>query len=488
MTRRRAPFQAAVIGGGITGLTAAYHLKAIAAAREVPITVTLFEGSSRPGGALETIRRGGLLMETGADSFLSEKPAARRLAERLQIVGDLVNTRDQFRRTMVVRSGRLIPIPDGFSLMAPTWMGPVWRSPLFSIRGKLRIALEPWIPARRNSADYGDGDESLASFVSRRLGREVLDRLAQPLAAGIYTADPATLSVNATLQRFPAMERQHGSVIRGLRAAAKTRNAQARGTSGARWSLFLSFSNGMSTLVDALAKSLGESLQSGGAVTELTLVSGESRWLVRRGDRPSFAADAVICATPSYAAAHILEGAAPALAAQLRQISYASAATVNLAWRATAFPAVPSSFGFVVPIIERRKIIAGSFSSLKFDGRAPAGTIVTRVFMGGALQTGMMALDDAQMAAAARDEFRDLFGVTAEPLYTCVRRWPESMPQYLVGHHARISAIEAEAAKYDRLLLTGAWLAGVGIPDCIAAGERAAESALAMLIDTWAAE
>jgi oxygen-dependent protoporphyrinogen oxidase len=445
----------------------------------------VLEGSPRIGGALETIRRGGLIMETGADSFLSEKPAGRKLTERLGITGDLINTREQFRQTMVVRQGRLLPIPDGFSLMAPTWMGPIWRSRLFSPRGKLRIAVEPWIPARRAPGDANGADESLASFVTRRLGREVLERIAQPLAGGIYTADPATLSVNATLPRFPAMEREYGSLIRGLRAALKTRNAQARGTSGARWSLFLSFRQGMSTLIDALAAGLGESIRMGGAVTEISLISEASRWLVRRAEGSWLAADAIICAVPAYAAAPLLANAAPGLAARLSELTYASAATVNLAWRVGAFAVPPASFGFVVPILEGRKIIAGSFSSLKFEGRAPAGTVVARVFIGGALQSDLMELDDAQMAAIARDEFRSLFGVMAEPLYTCVRRWPQAMPQYLVGHRARVSAIEAEAAKLDRLTLTGAWLNGVGIPDCIAAGERAAEATLARLVERY---
>jgi oxygen-dependent protoporphyrinogen oxidase len=485
MIDRSSRLHVVVIGGGITGLAAAYYVKEGAAARDIPVSVTLLESSGRTGGALETIRRGGLIMETGADSFLSEKPAARELADRLGIGDDLINTQAQFRQTMIVRQSRLLPIPEGFSLMAPTWMGPVWRSRLFSPRGKLRIAIEPWIPPRR-ALDASDAeDESLASFVTRRLGREVLERVAQPLAAGIYTADPATLSVNATLPRFPAMEREHGSVIRGLRAAAKTRNAQARGTSDARWSLFLSFRNGMSTLTDALSTHLRDAIRFGHAVTEITLISDASRWLVRRADGSWLAADAIICATPAYAAAPIVESIAPTLAAQLRELTYASAATVNLAWRAGAFATPPASFGFVVPILERRKIIAGSFSSLKFEGRAPAGTIVARVFIGGALQSAMMDLDDGQMAAIARDEFRDLFGVTAEPLYTCVRRWPEAMPQYLVGHRARVSAIEAEAAKLDRLTLTGAWQSGVGIPDCIAAGERAAASTLARLVERY---
>ena len=387
------------------------------------------------------------------------------LADRLGISGELINTQEQFRKTLVMRRGRLVPIPEGFSLMAPTWMGPVWRSELFSPLGKLRIAMEPWIPKR----DVDDEDESLAAFVTRRLGREVLERVAQPLAGGIYTADPATLSIGATVPRFVEMEQKHGSLIRGLQAAAANRiNGQTRGTSGARWSLFLSFREGMGKLVETIAARLEQSIRYKAPVTEIARMpeGGNGRWVTRCADGSSIEADAVICTAPAYASAGMIEGVAPILAANLSGLSYASATTVNLAYRTSDFPTRPDSFGFVVPIIEQRKIIAGSFSSLKFAGRAPEGIIVARVFIGGALQHEMMELDDAETVAAAREDFRDLFGVTAEPLCTYVRRWPESMPQYLVGHRGRVSEIEKEVAQLDNFILAGAYLRGVGIPDC----------------------
>jgi protoporphyrinogen/coproporphyrinogen III oxidase len=479
MNKRRPYPRVIVIGGGITGLAAAWRLRESASARAMLVEVKLLESGAGPGGALETIRRDGLVMETGADSFLADKPAARMLADRLGIGGQLVNTQEQFRKTLVMRRGRLVPIPEGFSLMAPTWMGPVWRSELFSPWGKLRMAMEPLVPKR----DGAEGDESLAAFVTRRLGGEVLERVAQPLAGGIYTADPATLSIGATLPRFVEMERQHGSLIRGLQAAAKTRDAQARGTSGARWSLFLSFRDGMGTLVETLAARLEQTIRYGSQVSEIERLpeGSDTSWLVRCADGSSSEANAVICTAPAYATALMLQGVAPVLAGKLNALSYASAATVNLAWRASDFPKRPDSFGFVVPIIEQRKIIAGSFSSLKFAGRAPDGIIVARVFIGGALQHGMMDLNDAQMAAAARDEFRDLFGVKVEPLCSYVRRWPNSMPQYLVGHRERVSEIEKRAAELDNLVLAGAYLRGVGIPDCIAGGETAADAILTRL-------
>ncbi|MBF6560277.1 MAG: protoporphyrinogen oxidase [Candidatus Binataceae bacterium] len=474
------PRRVAVIGGGISGLAAAHRMRELAVAHEIPLVVDLYERGARLGGALETIRREGFVIETGADSFLSEKPAAIKLAERLGLAGEQIATQEQFRKTLVVRDGRLVAIPEGFSLLAPTWLGPLFKSPLFSARGKLRIAIEPLIPRRRR-----DADESLASFVIRRLGRETLERIAQPLAGGIYTADPATLSIGASLPRFVEMERRYGSVIRGLRAAARARTAELRGTSGARWSLFVSFRGGIETLVRAIAARLEESIhyraRMGAELAALTPTGETPAWRLKFRDGSVAIADAVICAAPSFAIAPLVQPLDRDLAATLADLTYASAATVNLAYRAADFPHAPDAFGFVVPIAEGRRIIAGSFSSLKFAGRAPAAMVLARVFVGGALQTSLMEMDDAAMIAAACAEFSSLLGVTAEPAFGYVRRWPRSMPQYTVGHLARVAEIERMSASIAGFALAGAYLRGVGIPDCIASGERAAEAIFAQL-------
>ena len=473
MDSRKIP-RVAIIGGGITGLAAAHRLRELAIAREMPIEVTLLERGDHLGGPLKTVVREGFTMETGTDSFLTEKPAAAQLARRIGLESQLIPTRAEFRKTYVVRGGRLVAIPTGFSLLAPTQLWPVMTSPLFSPLGKLRIAIEPFISKREDTSD-----ESLASFVTRRLGREVLDRVAQPLAGGIYTADPNELSMMATIPRFVEMERRHGSVIRGMRAAEATRAAQQAGTSGARWSLFLSMRDGMSTLVDALASRLHGSIRCGSDVASISRES--DAWKITLSNGSEVAADAVIFAAPAFSAARLLRRIEGRLADHLGYITYASAATVNLTYRQNDFPKPPDAFGFVVPSIEHRKIIAGSFSSLKFEGRAPVGFILARVFLGGVLQADMMKLSDDDLIAATREEFQALLGVTAAPGITEVQRWPAGMPQYAVGHLDRVAKIEAIAADIPGLFLAGAAYRGVGVPDCVRNGESAAEAAFERL-------
>src|SRR6202166_5197206 len=387
---------------------------------------------------------------------------------------ELIPAREIYRKTYVVRAGRLVEIPTGFSLLAPAHLGPVFRSALFSPLGKLRIALEPYIAARTS-----DDDESLDSFVTRRLGREVLERVAQALAGGIYTADPKRLSMAATMPRFVEMERRHGSVVKGMRAAANARASKSSETSGARWSLFQSFKNGMATLPEALAARLGASIRKGAGVIAMSRNGDGWRLALEGGD--SIDADAVICAAPAYATARMVAAIAPAAARILAEISYASAATVNLTFRESDFDGPPRAVGFGVPALEHRRIIAGSFSSFKFEGRAPTGAILARAFVGGEMSREMMSLSDTEMVAAVRDEFRALLGVSAVTGFAEVRRWPDSMPQYEVGHLSRVADIERAIAQIPAYAIAGAAYRGVGIPDCVRSGEEAADAIFARL-------
>ncbi|HYB90463.1 MAG TPA: protoporphyrinogen oxidase [Candidatus Binataceae bacterium] len=468
-------FRVVVIGGGISGLAAAFHLGELAESRKLPLDVTLLERSARVGSALQTIRKDGFIAETGVDSFLAEKPWAVALANRLHLDSELIGTNERFRTAYVVRKGRLVAVPEGFALLAPTRIGALVKTPLFSVRGKLRMASELLVPRKQ-----GDEDESLASFVIRRFGRETFDRVAQPLAGGIHSSDPARLSIKATMPRFPELEQRYGSVIRGLWAAQKMRAKQAAGAAGNRFGAFVSFKDGVQTLVDALATRLAGRIRLGAEAVALSRGPDGAGWRVHLDDA-HLDADAVICAAPSFAAARLLRSHDPLLGERLDGISYSSAVTVNIAFSESDFSRLPPSLGFVVPALERRRIIAATFSSLKFAGRAPQGAVMTRAFLGGTLHDQMMQLDDAAMVAVVREEFRDLLGVTAEPRFSYVQRWPDSMPEYVVGHLDRVAEIERRVAALAGMSLAGSAYHAVGVPDCVHSGEQAAEAVFSYL-------
>jgi oxygen-dependent protoporphyrinogen oxidase len=275
------------------------------------------------------------------------------------------------------------------------------------------------------------------------------------------------------------MERRHGSVVKGMRAAESAQASRNSEISGARWSMFQSFRNGMATLPEALAARLGGSIRKGAEVVGMS-PNGEA-WRLALASGDSIDVDAVICAAPAYAASRIVAAIAPTAGKMLGEISYASAATVNLTFRESDFDRPPRAFGFVVPAIEHRRIIAGSFSSFKFEGRAPAGAILARAFVGGEMSREMMRLGDDEIVAAVRDEFRALLGVSAAPGFAEVRRWPDSMPQYEVGHLTRVAEIERIVAEIPSFAIAGAAYRGVGIPDCIRSGEAAADAIFAKL-------
>ena len=462
----------AVVGGGLAGLAAAHRAVELARERGLPLELALFEASDRLGGTIQTDRYEGFLVECGPDSFLSEKPWALALCRRLGIEDRLVRTDDRFRRTYVAFRGRLQPLPDGFQLLAPTRLGPFVRSGLFSWPGKLRMAMDLILPRG------GDPDESLGAFVSRRLGREALERVAQPLVAGIYTADPDVLSLAATMPRFVDLERKDRSLILGLWRGARRVPAEAAGASGARWSLFVTFAAGMEEFTRALAARLPpEAVRLKARVTGVT--RDGAGWRLSLADGFA-AADVVIIATESYQAGRMLRYTDPSLAHLLDGIPYASSATVTLGWRRADIPHPLDGFGFVVPQIERRPIIACTFSSVKYPGRAPEGFALLRVFMGGALNEAILEGDDKTLTRVARAELGELLGVQAPPLFSRVSRYPKAMPQYHVGHLARVDAIEGCLRAHPGLALVGGAYRGVGIADCVRSGEEAA----ARLIDS----
>jgi oxygen-dependent protoporphyrinogen oxidase len=472
-----------VVGGGITGLAAAHRAVELARERGLALDLTVLEARDRLGGTIETERAGGFLIEAGPDSFISEKPWALALCGRLGLEDRLVRTDDRNRRTFVWYGGRLHPLPEGFQLLAPTRLRPFLASRLFSWPGKLRMALEVLLPRGGGLLPRAlDADESLGSFVRRRLGAEALERVAQPLVAGIYTADPDDLSLTATMPRFLELERRERSVALALWRAG--RRAPQPGTSGARWSLFVSFRDGMGELVDTLAARL-----PGGTLLLKQRVTGLARadrgWRVEVGAGESLTADAVIVATETHVASRLLRYVDPAAAALLADITYASSATVTLAYRRTDIPHPLDGFGFVVPRGERRALLACTFSSVKYEARAPEGMALLRGFLGGALDPGMLQRSDGDLVATARAELREALGIAAEPVLVRVHRWPHAMPQYRVGHLARVDAVEHALGRLPGLALAGGGYRGVGISDCVRSGETAAARALGVDAASW---
>jgi oxygen-dependent protoporphyrinogen oxidase len=457
----------------MAGLAAAHRLVELAGAGGRAWDVVVLEAAGRLGGTIHTERTRGFLLEGGPDSFISEKPWALALAERIGLGPRLRRTDDRYRRTYVVRGGRLVPLPEGFLLLAPTRLWPALRSPVFSWPGKLRMGLDLVLPRRRSG-----GDESLGSFVRRRLGAEALERLAQPLVAGIYTADPDQLSLAATMPRFLALEREHRSVILGLRRAAGAR--EGAGASGARWSLFVTLTEGMGELVSALAGRLpAGAVRLGAAVS--AVAPAPAGWTVHLAGGEALPADAVVLAGAAYRMAALVRDAAPELARRLDEIGYASSAVVALAYPRAAIRHPLDAFGFVVPRVEGRPSLACTFSSVKYPGRAPDGFALLRVFLGGAGGAERLEQDDGALARLAHAEVADLLGITAPPVLERVWRHPRAMPQYAVGHLDRVAAIEAYLAAWPGLALAGAAYRGVGIADAVRSGEAAAESVSAGL-------
>jgi oxygen-dependent protoporphyrinogen oxidase len=434
--------------------------------------VTLFEAADRLGGILQTQRRDGFLVEESADGFITDPPWGVDFCRRLGFESELIETDAVHRRAMIVRNGRLVPVPEGFVLMEPGAVRPLMTSPLLSWRGKLRLLGEPWIGRR-----HGDADESVASLIRRRFGREAFERVLQPLLAGMYTADPEKLSAHATLPKLVAQEREYGSLVRA------SRNKHRQGAmvdSGARYSLFVAPREGMGSMVSAIASRLSPGwIELNAKVSKLETTS-DGRWSVFVGEdqNPLAECDAVIVALAAHHAAEVLKPVDERLAASLREIEYAGVAVVSLGFRRSEIDHPLDCFGFVVPTVERCRILSGSFSSVKYPGRAPSDMVLIRVFVGGALAPERVELPDAELSKLVLDELRSLIGLRGEPVFQEIARWPRAMPQYHVGHLDRVGQIEAEVKRWPGLELAGNAYRGVGIPHCVRSGELAAQRAI----------
>ena len=463
-----------IIGGGIAGLSTAWYLEQQAKAASLSLTYTLIERSTRWGGHVLTERVAGpgdaaFIVEGGPDSFLTQKPWAMQLARELGLGDRLLGTNDAMRKVFVLNRGRPTPLPDGVLLIVPTRFLPFALSPLISPWGKLRMALDLVIPARRD-----DADETLADFVRRRLGNEALDKIAEPLLSGIYNAEADRQSLLATFPRFRALELEHGSLTRGMLASRR----QRAHSNGARLPMFMSLRGGPAELTDALAARLTGDLRRGTAARRIGR-DADGCYLVTLEDGSTLTADAIVLATPAYAAAELLTEVAPTTAQGLAAIRYVSTGTISLAFREEDIRRPVRGFGLVVPRSERRPINAITWSSLKFDHRAPAGYALLRVFFGGSRSPQTMELDDAALLQTVRAELRLLMGIEVAPLFHRIYRWRLSNPQYDVGHLERVAALEASLPA--GVYLTGSPYRGVGLPDCVKQAQETAKQVIGLI-------
>ena len=463
-TRRRI----AIIGGGLSGLATAAHLHLA----DPALQLCVFESSNSVGGVIQTEASEGFVIDHGADMFASNPSAAIDLCHQLGVEDQLIQPKLEGRGAQIVCRGKLTPIPDGFVLMRATKRLPMLTTTLLSPLAKLRLLMERFKPC-----NVDDRDQSVADFVRTRMGSEILDRLVGPLVGGIYTADVEKLSMHATMGPIAKMVRQHGSLSHATANRKQSgEDSTERNSAGARYNQFRAFKNGMTGLISALAQSLdSNSIRTSTKVDSIQKNDRAEprRWRVSHSQgKDDF--DHVVVACPASAASNLLEQHAPNASKHLGQIECASAAIVVLGVKLSDVSRPANTFGFVVPAVENRKILAGSFASNKFSGRAPEGHLLVRVFIGGVLQAHLLEHDDEQLIQIAKEELGDLVGLSGDPVVQRVIRWNHAMPQYHVGHLDRVKEIEEELAQVSNLSLVSNSLRGVGIAPIIAAAKQTA--------------
>jgi protoporphyrinogen/coproporphyrinogen III oxidase len=474
----------AIVGGGIAGLAAAYELEMARSAGN-PVEYELFEADSRLGGVISSSIVDGTVIEHGPDSFLTEKPAAAELCRELGLEADLRGSNDAERKTFILVRNRLVALPDGLMFMVPTKLLPTVLTPLFSWWTKLRMGLE-LLHRPRPDASSKLRDESVAELVKRHYGQQVVDRLADPLLSGIYGGEAAQLSARSVLPRMVEMEAKYGSLTRGMLAGVRARKAESErvaaesddGEAPAPKPLFTTLRFGLQQMVDGLVKRL-----DAGRLHLRAPVAGVERdgdgWLVdAAGVVERF--DAVIVAAPAWAAAEFLRPVDAALSDELEQIPYSSSATMNLVYDGTDLDPLPAGFGFLVPAVERRSILACTFLHRKFPGRTAPGKSVLRAFLGGAHNAELLAESDERLEELVRRELFEILRISAVPERVEVHRWPRAMAQYSVGHGERQRRIQERLAMLPGLRLAGNAYDGIGISDCIRLGRQAARE-LAMV-------
>ncbi len=469
----------AIIGGGISGLSAAFYLDK-ARRSGADIEYSLFESGQRLGGVLSSDHIDGCLVEAGPDSFLTEKPWAVSLCRELGLDDQLIGSNDSERKTYIVVKGKLVAMPDGLMFMVPTRLVPTALSPLFSWNTKVRMAQELLHPPRPMQ-----DDESVAQLVQRHFGAEVVDRLADPLLSGVYGGDAAKLSARAVLPRFVEMEEKYGSLSRAMLAAHKkmVRTASKKPPRP----LFTSLRDGMQQMVDAIVTRLDpQAIRLRRHVRRLYPENGG--WRVATEMNGDERYDAVILAAPAHVAGALLDGVDHELARNLLDITYSSSVTVTLGYYKEQLAKLPPGFGFLVPRSEGMRMLACTFVHNKFPHRAPEGKGILRCFLGGARDEAILGLSDEEMLETVHREIRDLVKVDARPIFSRVYRWREAMAQYEPGHIARVASIEKRVAEIPGLALAGNAYHGIGVPDCVRSGMEAANLVAQVVPETLPAK
>lgn len=449
----------AIIGGGIAGLALAWRLRQ----RAPELRIRLFEADERTGGKILSERieheAGSFLVEGGPDALLTQKPEALALIDELGMRDQLIPIAQGLPATLL-RDGTPVPTPDGLRLIAPTKLWPFARSPIMSARGKLRVGLDLVWP--RNAPD---GDESQAAFIRRRFGREAVERLAEPIIAGIHNGDPEELSLRATFPQLVEIERKHRSVILGMRAANR---ARGKASSGAP---FITLRDGMESLPLALSNRLADLIQCNSPIE--SIIRHEAGYQLRLTSGETVSARQVMLTTPAAVTARLLRDVAPDAAERIGRLRAIGAGSISLAFRTAAVKRPLPGYGLVIPSVEGRPINAVTVASRKFAGRASDGGALLRLFFGGARSKETLALDDDQLLALVHEQLRDLFGIEDAPLFHRIVRWPAGSPQYDVGHLDRVDAIEKALPR--GLFVTGSPYRGVGIPDVVRGANGVAE-------------
>jgi len=456
----------AIIGGGISGLSTAFRVEQ-RRRKGAQIEYVLFESSARFGGVARTERVDDCLIEAGPDCFLTEKPWAADLCRELGLGDQLIGSNDVERKTYILVAGRLVPLPDGLMFMVPTNMLAAFSSPLFSWTTKLRMIRE-WFHRRTVSND----DITVAEFVSRHYGREMVDRVADPLLAGIYGGSADELSLRSVLPRLAQLEAKHGSLGKGMLASKRSQRGPSK-------PIFTSLKNGMQQMTDTLVACLPESARrTNSPVDAVTPESG--KWLVvSNGRTEEF--DAAVIPAPAYESGRLLANINSQLAEDLISIPYSSSVTVTVGYDERVRATLPPGFGFLVPRTEKVRLIAATFVHNKFPNRVPENKALVRCFVGGTRDAGIVQASGDEIKRIVLQDLEAILGIRAQPAFCRISKWKQAMAQYSVGHGARVERIRAQLAEIRGLALAGNAYGGIGVPDCVRSGSEAAVKVLSDL-------